>query len=135
MSPSFVPNSEKLIEAALETGAAPLAIEEGTGLAEAWIERGVGADWTIAAVECGFVLWLEERTVIVGVQDLLTRDDRGILGNEWKTTKEASKWWNEDKWLESITEGSQIAIYALALQSGTYYPKAGGKLVPGVERP
>lgn len=120
-------DSQKLIDAALATECSPLAIEEGTGLAEAWIEHGVGRDWNIVAVECGFVMWLDEKTVIVGVQDLLTRDENGVLGNEWKTTKEASKWWNEDKWLESITEGSQIAIYALALRHGTYYPADGSE--------
>ncbi len=128
-------DSQKLIDAAMEAECSPLATEEGTGLAEAWIERGTGLEWEIVAVECGFVFWLDEKTVIVGVQDLLTRDEVGILGNEWKTTKEASKWWNEDKWLEGISEGSQIAIYALALQNGTYYPKVGKPSTPAVTDP
>ncbi len=155
MSP-FAFDQDKLIQAALETECSPLAIEEGTGLAEAWLERGIGQDWDIAAVECGFVWWADEKTVIVGVQDLLTNEPCNleqeglayshaeplpnsataspavncIVGNEWKTTKESSKWWNEDKWLEDISEGSQIAIYALALQNATYYPKTGSSITP-----
>lgn len=125
MMPPFTFDQEKLVQAALDTGAAPLSIEEGTELAEEWIGRGILHDAKIVAVECGFVWWADEHTAIVGVQDLLT-DEGGVLGNEWKTTKEASKWWNEDKWLEGITEGSQIAIYALALRYGTYYPAGGG---------
>lgn len=132
--PEFLADSQKLVEAALETECSPLAIEEGTGLAEAWIERGTLAEAEIVAVECGFVWWADEHTVIVGVQDLLTNEG-GVLGNEWKTTKEASKWWNEDKWLEGISEGSQIAIYALALQNGTYYPKVGEPITPAVAQP
>ncbi len=110
-------------------------------LAEAWIEKGW--DIPIAAVECGFVWWADEKTVIVGVQDLLTSEMRHdsssseviIVGNEWKTTKESSKWWNEDKWLESISVGSQIAIYGLAMQNGTYYPKVGEPITPKVREP
>jgi len=176
-------DADRLVKAAIETGAAPLAIEEGTGLAEYWISKGIVQDKRIVAVECGFVNWLDEWTVIVGVQDLLTSEkvpqpnedviegkvgwgvcdvyegvhhkahcdsyhhsihgsapepnwrQEGIVGNEWKTTKEQTKWWNEDKWLESITDGSQIAVYALALQSGTYYPKHGGRVIPAVGEP
>lgn len=133
------------------------------GLAEAWMEHGICAELSIAAVECGFVWWADERTAIVGVQDLLTRETNcdcpchwcndvkanigsgcskcegencgpQIVGNEWKTTKEASKWWNEDRWLEGISEGSQIAIYANALRYGTYYPANGGAAIrPGAD--
>ena len=127
-------DTDRLVQAALETGAGPLAVEEGTGLAEFWIEKGVGATDRIVAVECGFVLWLDDHTVIVGVQDRLEERD-GILGDEWKTTKETTKFWNEGKWLDSIREGSQIAIYALALRSGTYYPKIGMPVTPAVAQP
>lgn len=149
-------DTDRLIQAALETGAAPLAVEEGTGLAEAWIERGILHDARIVAVECGFVFWLDERTAIVGVQDLLTeesfpvtylpsaeREKLGrstgtvdfVVGNEWKTTKETTKFWNEHRWLESITEGSQICVYALALRHGVYYPKVGEPITPAVAQP
>src|SRR6185369_11321443 len=37
------------------------------------------------------------------------------------TTKEPGKWWNEDRWLEDIKQGHQIALYALALNRGTFY--------------
>jgi len=130
-SPVFVPDNEKIGQAIIDTGCSPLAVEDAAGtmekkgLVEYWIERNPGdVNWKIVAVECGFVCWLDPDTVIIGVQDLLTEDAEGVIGNEWKTTKESSRYWNEEAWLEEISSGSQVGIYALGMHSGRYYEKS-----------
>lgn len=127
-------NQEAITEAILTTGCAPLALEEGAALVDHWIAvTKPPAD--ILGVECGFVYWLDTKTAVIGVQDLLTREPVGIVGNEWKTTKERSRYWGPEKWVTSITEGSQLPIYALALQQGTYYEEGRRPFRPEVREP
>jgi len=128
-------DSERITAAILETGVGPLALEEGAALVDKWIElNAADAQRKIVAVECGFVVWLDKQTAVIGVQDLLT-DEGQIVGNEWKSTKGPTKFWNQDKWFQSISTGSQIAIYALALQQGTYYEKGKEPSRPAVAAP
>lgn len=115
-------DNERVTAAVLATGAGPLALEEGSNLVDAWVKEGICTDKRIIAVECGFVCWLEEKTAIIGVQDLITDED-GTVGNEWKSTRGPGKYWDEEKWWKELTDGSQIAIYALAMRDGEYYPK------------
>lgn len=151
-------DQDQIIKAILESGVGPVAAESGVALLEHWISATFGKDSEkrIVAVECGFVCWLDENTVTIGVQDLLTSEpsecpDEGcphyrtkhshpnedaIVGNEWKSTKEKTKYWNEDTWFESISDGSQLGIYALALREGTYYERAtGASFTPKVAEP
>lgn len=129
----------KIESAVLDLSVSPLAKEEGGALIDAWVsEYGTkDAQFEIAYVELGFIVWLDERTALIGVQDMIAKDKIGYFGNEWKTVKEPRKtmqrgklvetaWWNEDVWLRQISNGPQLAIYALALNRGTYY-EVGGK--------
>lgn len=116
-------DTERITEAIISTGAGPLALEEGAALAQSWIEEKLPSDAEdeIIAVECGFSVQVDERTWIIGVQDLIAADARGVYGFEFKTTKEPGRYWNEGKWLDSIKSGPQIAVYALALHRGVFY--------------
>jgi hypothetical protein len=105
----------------------PAAKESAAELVEAWIaKKGVeDADrFKVIAVECGFHVWLDAQTVVVGVTDAIFSDG-GIIGGEWKSTKGPSQWWNETKWLRDIGEGPQIATYALAQQRGKFFETGG----------
>jgi hypothetical protein len=123
-------DTEKITQAIISTGAGPLAMEEGAALVEHWINASVCVDKTVRGVECGFILPLDDDTYVIGVQDLLTDELEGVVGNEWKTTKEATRYWNEARWYESIAAGSQVRIYALALRSATYYERDRGSFAP-----
>ena len=125
-------DSQKLLDAILAEDVSPAAKEIGANLLEGWISRFMPEDLTrkVAAVECGFHIWLDEHTLIIGVQDAIFEDkELGILGGEWKTHKaprvklngEFYKGDTEEDWLNEITTGPQLAIYALALHAGVYY--------------
>jgi hypothetical protein len=113
-------DTERVTQAILDAGVSSLAAEAGAELVEAWINEET-CDDEIIAVECGFGIRVDEHTWIIGVQDLIRADRIGIYGNEWKTTKEPSRYWNETKWLADIKSGPQIAVYALALNRGVFY--------------
>lgn len=118
----MTPDFDAITNVILQLDVSPTAKEAGANLTENWIQSNISdADERILGVELGFVLQLEEKTFAIGVQDLISEDGEGILGSEWKTTKPQSKWWGEDKWLESISNGSQVALYACALSGATYY--------------
>lgn len=114
---------EKIIAAIIASGVPPLAAEAGSNLVDAWLAKFAAEDAKdrILAVECGFSIRLDEITWAIGVMDLIAQDEAGIFGSEWKSTKEPGRYWNEDKWLESISTGPQIALYALALAKGDFY--------------
>lgn len=117
----FTPNYDLITQAIVDANVSPLAKESGSTLAERWIEKNLAKDIErrVSSVECGLVCWLDEDTVVIGVQDLLTEEEGGIVGNEHKSTG-AKK---ESDWYDDLVNGSQIAIYALALQTGAYYEK------------
>lgn len=117
-------NPDQITAAILATNCPPLALEEGAALVDHWISlNAADAEWNITAGECGFVFWVDDHTAVIGVQDLLTTDSSGLIGNEWKTTGARS----EDDWYDDLVVGSQLAIYALAANQGTYYEKDTGK--------
>lgn len=131
-------NTDLITQAILNLNLSPLAMESGAALVDEWVNKWYGPDSQekILAVECGFVLQLETFTYAIGVQDMISEDSVGVLGNEWKSTKEPGKWWNEEKWLESISTGPQLALYALALHEGGYYEKGSNQgIVFGVPEP
>ena len=114
-------NQDKITQAILDLNVSPLAAETGAALADHWIsEDHPEIHENILGVEMGFVLWLDDKTVAIGVQDLVTEGDSGPIGNEWKTSS-ASKWWTEDRWLKDLVNGPQLGLYALGLHRGTYY--------------
>lgn len=119
---------ERVVNAIISTDVkSPAAKEAAAELVEAWIAKKGVEDanrFTVVAVECGFHIWLDKKTVVVGVTDAIFNDG-GIIGGEWKSTKGPSQWWNESKWLRDIGEGPQIATYALAQQRGRFFEVGG----------
>lgn len=114
----------KITEAILATGCGPLALEAGSDLVEHWITTWESdAASEILGIECGWSVQLDDLTWAVGVVDCIMFDGSPFL-NEWKSTKEPGRYWSEEKWLESIKSGPQIAVYALAAQRGTFYEGA-----------
>ena len=114
-------NQEKITQAILGLNVSPIAAETGANLVDHWINQDhpeIHED--ILGVEMGFILWLDDKTVAIGVQDLVTKRSAQVMGNEWKTTT-ASRWWTEDRWLKDLVNGPQLGLYALALNRGTYY--------------
>jgi|SRR6185369_3026445 len=122
-------DTQKIVDAIIASGVGPLAVEQGASLLDKWIDVCYEEDLKrkVVAVETGFVCFIDDATAIIGVQDLLTEEDGIIVGGEHKSTKERTKFWNENSWLDSISEGSQLGVYALALKEGTYYERATGK--------
>lgn len=128
----FTYDSDKILDVVLALDIPPTAKETAMPLIEAWAEQFGEYDsgHKTLAVECPFYIVLENRpdakTVVVGVIDRVAQADDVVFGCEWKTTKEPSKnkdgsdskWWNEDKWMESMLDGAQIPIYALGLKIG-----------------
>ncbi len=123
----MIVDTDRITQAIIGTGCGPLAMEEGAACAQAWIEDEEGFSDRIVAVEAGFSMQVDTLTWIVGVMDLVCRDENGFYGREHKTTRGPSKWWNERKWLEEISSGHQIAVYALALREAEFYQPEGKK--------
>jgi len=117
----FQPDLNKVVQAMLDTGAGPLVLEQANQLVEKWVAERVHFDKKVVAVETGFALWLDEQSVIIGVMDLLTEENGVVVGNEHKTTKGTTRYWNEAAWLESISTSPQCSIYALALRNGDFF--------------
>lgn len=115
-----------IFNAILAEGAGPAATEEASRLAEEWIQQCLAEDlkYKVLAVETGFYIQLDSKTFVIGVEDRISEDGDGIFGSEWKTTKGATKFWTEDKWLEEITRAHQVSTYASALKYGTFCFKA-----------
>lgn len=129
-------DQEKIVDAIINSGASPAGAEAASPLVDAYIADKIDRDTglKVLAVECGFVLKLDPKLVIIGVQDAIFQDANGeIIGDELKTAKEPkrnkdgsfSAWWNEDVWLSEIVSGPQLAIYALALRHATYWDAHG----------
>lgn len=101
----------------------PQARFEGCRLFESWMTYTYDFDiqFHTLAVEIPWFLPVDKFTIVVGVQDRIYRDAVGIAGSEWKTAKGTTRYWNEEKWLDSIKRNHQIAIYGLAQREG-YFP-------------
>jgi len=112
----------------------PTARETAAPLIEAWAHKfeEEANNQTVLAVEALGFLWLDKLTLLVGMMDKIAeiQNSNGplVFGSEWKTMKEPkrnkdgqfSAWWNEEKWLEEISLGPQVGIYALMLHQGTF---------------
>lgn len=128
-----------ILDTLIKLDAPATAKETAAPLIEAWAHKfeEEANNQTVLAVEALGFLWLDKLTLLVGMMDKIAEIQNGtgplIFGSEWKTMKEPkrnkdgqfSAWWNEDKWLEEISLGPQIGIYALMLHEGTF-------VIPGV---
>lgn len=138
-------NSEDIIESIVNAPIAPSAKEIAGELVDAWIEENGEFDsqYETLAVESPWYLWLDTDTLAVGVMDRIARDKVGIFSGEWKSTKPPQKnkdgrdsaWWNESLWLEGISGGTQLAIYALGLSRGTFILEDNRLWTPKVSNP
>lgn len=98
---------------------------ESARLAEHWIAETSSFDlqFETLAVEVPFFIFVDKFTVVIGVMDRLALENTeppAMFGCEWKTSKGTTKFWNEDKWLASITKGHQVGVYALAQREGYF---------------
>ena len=123
-----------ILDTLIKLDAPATAKETAAPLIEAWAHayEEEANNQTVLAVEALGFLWLDKLTLLVGMLDKIAeiQNSNGpiIFGSEWKTMKEPkrnkdgqfSAWWNEDKWLEEISLGPQIGIYALMLHEGTF---------------
>lgn len=114
----------QLMDAILTVPASPLARETAAGLVEAYIQHYGESDasrFKVVDVERPWHLWLESLTLLVGQKDCRMEDKIGPLLLELKTKKEgrrtkAGDWYKGEgplDWLESISNGPQLGIYAL----------------------
>jgi len=130
-----------ILDTLIKLDAPATAKETAAPLIEAWAHKfeEEANNQTVLAVEALGFLWLDKLTLLVGMMDKIAEIQNGtgplIFGSEWKTMKEPkrnkdgqfSAWWNEDKWLEEISLGPQIGIYALMLHEGTF-------VIPGLAK-
>lgn len=133
---TFQPDTDKILDTILQLETAPpLEREIGANLIDEWMAKFGPADakFKIRGVELGFIIYVDSLTAVIGVQDMIAEDAEGLFGNEWKSAKEPKKyngrdswWWNEDIWLQDISNGAQAQIYALALNRGVFYEKDRG---------
>jgi len=114
-----------ILAVAEEKKLSPLATQQGAGLVEAWVGRWAeqdAASLNVDEVEFPFAVWIDQGTLLVGVQDVIGTDADGPLSCEWKSTKEPQKnkdgsdsaWWNEDVWIDQLLNGVQLPCYAVA---------------------
>lgn len=113
---------EKILEVLREQQVSVASLEEGARLVDYWIEQCEtldGRDKTLA-VEVGFFYEAAPLTFIVGTQDRVAQSHvtGEVFGCEWKTTKHRTKLWTPEAWFESISNGHQVATYALGLKRG-----------------
>lgn len=130
-------DENKIVEVLVAADLPPNAKELAADLCEKWIAKYLQGDLKrrVVAVECGFHLWLDADTLIIGMQDAIFQDADGFLGGEWKTHKaprfklngEIYKGDGEADWLQEISSGPQLAIYALAQHAGIFYEKGNSK--------
>jgi len=132
-------NRDKLTQAILDADVSGMAKEEGSRLVEAWLEKlptFPEAEWLVKFVEAPFFIQLQPKTYIVGQLDACFNagsevdGDQFVLG-EWKSRrapklkKDGTNYQGDDRegWLEEITNGPQLGVYALAGREGTFLPQ------------
>src|SRR5438874_634846 len=124
MGGNLIIDQSKVLDAILASSENAIAREVGAGLAEAYIAEFAEADaarFKVLQVETPWHLWLDEWTLLVGQKDCRLQDDIGILLLELKSHKEprrtkAGEYYKGDgpqDWLDKISSGPQLAIYAL----------------------
>lgn len=130
---------DKIVQSIKASGVSGVAAIEGARLAQHWIEEAgeFDAQFPTIAAEVPFFVILDGYTILVGMMDRIAYGGNGgVFGSEWKTTKGTTKWWNEDKWIEEIKNGTQISIYGLGLRKGTFLLRGGAIMRKfDVERP
>lgn len=114
----------RVSDAILAVEAGPLAREEGARLCQAYIDKFAAFDaatYRVLDVERPWSRWLDDWTLLVGQKDARLEDADGPLLLELKTHKEprrtkAGEWYKGEgptDWLQSISIGIQLGIYAL----------------------
>lgn len=113
---------EAVVNAIVSQHASPLAKEQAGELVEAWIHRYGEADSTlpVVAVEQPWSKWVDDKTLLVGVNDLVLEYEDGLAYGEWKTHREPRKkkdgnYYVGDSprdWQEQMMRSIQLAIYA-----------------------
>lgn len=115
-------NEEKILAVLREQKVSAASLEEGAGLVDHWISEcsELDARDETLAVEVGFFVELDPFTFVVGTQDRVARSHvtGEVFGCEWKSTKNRTKYWTPETWFESISNGHQVATYALGLARG-----------------
>lgn len=129
-------DTQPITDAILKAPVSPTAREAASPLVDAYLEAMASFPDTARktlAVEVPWRLWLDEKTLVVGVIDRLAQDERGVFGAEWKTKgapklkKDGTPYAgsSEEDWLAEISQGVQVGIYALALRDADFiFPAA-----------
>lgn len=120
-------------EVLLGAKASPLATEEAARLVEGWLDASplfpeTLLEWRLVGVEVPFYVQLEEKSFVIGVTDAIFQDADGPIFCEWKSRRAPKirkdgkpyEGDDEDGWLEDISNGPQLALYALAATRGRF---------------
>jgi hypothetical protein len=123
---------DKVVAAIVASHVGAEAKMEAARLVEGWMDFAPmwpDTKMTVLGVECLWRLELEEKTIAVGVVDRISCDEAYVpLFSEWKTRRapklklngEPYKGDDEGSWLEEISGGPQLAVYALAARDGLF---------------
>ena len=132
---SSLVDTNKVIDAIVASDSGPLAKQEAARLVETWIAsmpKFGDSSWKSVGVEMPFYIRLAEKTVVVGMMDrLASSPEHGVVGGEWKSRrapkikKDGTPYMGdtEGDWLAEISEGAQLATYALAMREGAFLYK------------
>lgn len=142
MSTTLQIDAARVTQAILSCDVMPTARELAAPLVEAYLDRlhtFPEISYQITAVERPWNVWIDKHTLLVGVNDVEMEDSEGrTLLCEWKTrrapklkrdgTPYAGD--DEDGWLEEISNGPQLAIYAASKPGSRIMVRAAIKSTP-----
>lgn len=142
MSTTLQIDAARVTQAILDCDVMPTAKELASPLVEAYLDRlhmfpEIG--YKITAVERPWHVWIDKHTLLVGVNDVEMLDEDGrVLLCEWKTRRApklkrdgtAYAGDDEDGWLEEISNGPQLAIYAASKPGSRIMVRAAVKSTP-----
>jgi len=122
---------QQIAEAIINSQVGPAAREEGSRLVESWLESFDNfpeKNWRVRFVEAPFFIRLQPKTWILGQMDACFHDGEHVVLGEWKSRrapklkKDGTSYLGDDEqgWLEEITNGPQLGVYALAGREGTF---------------
>lgn len=125
-------DQSKVFDALMATEIGPAAREEASRLVEGWLERldtFPEVNWKCLFVETPFFIQLDPKFYVVGQCDAGFVDEIGVLTAEWKSRRApklkkdgtAYAGDDEDGWLQDISNGPQLGVYALAEREGAFY--------------
>lgn len=124
-----------IVDAICSTEASVQAKEIAAPLVEAYIERFKDDPQRFAflAAECPWYLWLDDDTLLVGAMDGIrkSKETGKVEGLELKTRraprirKDGQPYVGdrEEDWAAELSQGPQLAVYALAMKHGTFVDK------------